>query len=81
MLVVGVMVGGFLFGNDLRDDGTLHGRGYGFLCSGLWFGYRKVFPLVQTLIELYEGYRALLASLLACAWHQPAAWPLGLLFS
>jgi hypothetical protein len=81
MLVVGVMVCGFFFGNDLHDGGILRGEGYGFLCSGWWFGYWKVFPLlVRTLLERFEGHRALLASLLACAWHLPAAWPLGLFF-
>jgi hypothetical protein len=76
------MVHLFFSGSDLHDDGILHGGGYGFMCSGWWFGYRKVFPLlVRTLLELFEGHRALLASVLACAWHLPAVWPLGLLFS
>jgi hypothetical protein len=67
MLLVGVMVGGFFFGNDLHDDGILHGGGYGFLRTGWWFSYTKVFPLfVQTLLALFEGHQALLASLQAC---------------
>jgi hypothetical protein len=80
MLVVGVMVGGFFFGNDRHDDRILRGEGCGFLCSGWLFGCWKVFSLlVCTLLELFEGLRAQLTSLLACVWHLSAACPLGLL--
>jgi hypothetical protein len=73
MLVVGVMVGVFFFGNGLHDYSILHSGGYGFLCSGWWFGSQKVFPLlVRAFLKLLEGHQALLASLLACAWHLPA---------
>jgi hypothetical protein len=58
MLVVGLMVGGFSIANDLHDGGILRGESHGFLCSGWWFGYRKVFPLlVRTLLELLKGHR------------------------